>query len=310
MNWSSLTFDWNQIRAFLVTAEEGSLSAAARALGMTQPTLSRQVSALEQDLGVVLFDRVGRGLVLAPAGAELLEHVRRMGQAAQHVSLVASGYSQNIEGSVRITASDVMSAYVLPPFIAQLRKRAPRLKLEVDSADDLRDLMRREADIAIRHVRPDQPDLVARLVRHEKAYIYGSTEYLNTHGRPKTIADLAHHDFIGFGDDQRMVDYMVPLGIPVTTDSFPVGSSNGIACLELGCQGLGLIPISEDIATLFPQMEKVASPTIEFPVWLTTHREIHTSRKIRLVFDMLAEFLGGKTMVQHPPARAPTRRET
>ncbi|MCH7911226.1 MAG: LysR family transcriptional regulator, partial [Candidatus Hydrogenedentes bacterium] len=115
MDWRSVKFDWNRARAFLVTAEEGSLSAAARALGMAQPTLGRQVDALEQELGVVLFQRVGRGLALTPSGLELLEHVRAMGAAASRVSLTSFGQSQSIEGTICIGASEIYAAILLPP---------------------------------------------------------------------------------------------------------------------------------------------------------------------------------------------------
>src|SRR3954469_19189080 len=117
MDWRSVKFDWNRARAFLVTAEEGSLSAAARALGMAQPTLGRQVDALEEELGVVLFERVGRGLTLTPSGLELLEHVREMGEAANRVSLAAAGQSQSIEGSICIAVSEVYAAFLLPPIL-------------------------------------------------------------------------------------------------------------------------------------------------------------------------------------------------
>ena len=150
MDWRSVKFDWNRARAFLVTAEEGSLSAAARSLGMAQPTLGRQVSALEEELGVVLFERLGKGLTLTPSGLELVEHVRAMGAAATRVSLTASGQAQSVEGTVRITASEVTSAYMLPPIIARMREDMPGITIEIVSSNALSDLRRREADIAIR----------------------------------------------------------------------------------------------------------------------------------------------------------------
>ncbi len=121
MDWRSVNFDWNRARAFLVTAEDGSLSAAARALGMARPTLGRQVDALEEELDVVLFERVRRGLTLTPSGLELLDHVRAMGEAASRVSLAAAGQSQAIEGSICIAASEVYAPLVLPPILAKLR---------------------------------------------------------------------------------------------------------------------------------------------------------------------------------------------
>lgn len=154
MKWQNAAFDWNQAKAFLVTAEERSFSAAARALALTQPTVGRQVSALEEALGVALFERIGRSLSLTPAGLDLLEHVRAMGEAAGLVSISASGQSQSISGQVCITASDVVSTYHLPPVVARLREVAPEIEIEILASNALQDLRRREADIAIRHVRP------------------------------------------------------------------------------------------------------------------------------------------------------------
>ncbi len=286
-------FDWNHIRAFLATAETGSLSAAARQLGQTQPTLSRQIAALEADLGVMLFERVGRSLDITQAGLELLEHTRTMGEAANRIALAASGQAQSIEGQVRITASDVMSAYILPDLLREVRAQAPRLRIEVIAANDIRDLMRREADIAIRHVRPDQPDLIARLVQEASGHFYATTEYLNRAGRPTSPHDLSQHEFISFGDTARMIEYLKPLGIHLTEDNFRLGSQNGIVAWEYARQGFGIAPMSTQVGDATPGVERVlpGMAPITFPIWLTTHRELHTSRRIRLVFDLLAEFL-------------------
>lgn len=286
-------FDWTQARAFLATAEEGTFSGAARRLRLTQPTLGRQVAALEDDLGVLLFERVGKSLILTEAGRDLLEHVRVMGEAADRMALIASGRSQAIEGQIRITASDVMSAHVLPPVLKQLRQRAPKLEIDVIAANDIRDLMRREADIAIRHVRPEQPELIARLVREATAHFYAARSYLVARGHPNNVTDLAGHDFISFGDSERMIEYMHPLGISLTAENFRLGSQNGTVAWEMARQGLGIAPMSDDVAEAFPEMERVLPDMapIMYPVWLATHRELHTSRRIRLVFDMLADFL-------------------
>lgn len=286
-------FDWNHIRAFLATAETGSLSAAARQLSLTQPTLSRQVAALETDLGVMLFERIGRSLELTQAGLELLEHTRAMGEAASRIALTASGQAQSIEGRVRITASDIMSAYVLPPILGQLREAAPLLEIDVVAANDIRDLMRREADIAIRHVRPEQPDLIAKLVQQATAHFYATPSYLDRAGRPRTIDDLAKLDVISFGDPERMMQYLAPLGIHLTRENFRLGSQSGIVAWEYAKQGFGIAPMSDDVGLATPEMEQVLPDMdpIVFPVWLTTHRELHTSRRIRLVFDMLSDFL-------------------
>ncbi|MEV8465889.1 LysR family transcriptional regulator [Fluviibacterium sp. DFM31] len=285
-------FDWTRARAFLATAEEGSLSAAARKLGLTQPTLGRQVAALEEELGVLLFERVGKSLTLTRAGADLLEPVRAMGAAATRVALAASGQAQSIDGLVRITASDIFSAYHLVPVLGELRRQAPMLEIDIVAVNDIRDLMRREADIAIRHVRPTQPDLIARLLGEASASLYAAPDYLRARGQPQTVEDLKGHDFISFGDPDVMRDHLQALGYPVARASFKLNSQNGLVAWECVRRGLGIVMMSDAVGQasgmvrLLPQVEP-----LRFPVWLTTHREIHTSRRIRLVFDLLARHL-------------------
>ncbi len=293
MNWQAVNFDWNQVRAFLATVEEGSLSAAARALGQTQPTLSRQVASLEEALGVTIFERVGRSLVLTQSGIELLDHVRAMGDAASRISLTASGQSQTIEGQVSITASDVMSTYFLPPILKKLRDVAPMIEVEIVASNDIRDLTRREADIAIRHVRPEQPDLIAKRVRESTAHLYASTAYLDAHGRPRSASDLSDAHFIGFESAERMVALLNSLGLSLTKRNFKLTSTSGLVIAELVKQDLGITVMPKEFAVWFPDVECVLPELDPIPVstWLVTHRELHTSRRIRLVFDLLAEAL-------------------
>lgn len=292
--------DWNHLRAFLATAEQGSLSAAARHLNLTQPTLGRQVSALETELGVLLFERVGRNLVLTSAGADLLVHARSMGQAAERATLTASGLTQSIDGLIRITASDVISSILLPPALRQLRQLAPKLNIDIVASNDIRDLMKREADIAIRHVRPEQPDLIARLVREAEGDLYAATDYLDRMGRVTKMSELKHHDFISFGDSAQMLQILTPMGFPIDADNFRLGSKNGNVAWEMVRQGLGIAPMMRDVAVNFPDVERVL-PEMEpmrFPIWLVTHRELHTSPRIRLVFDFLVDFLSKPKTVQ------------
>lgn len=287
-------FDWSHINAFLATAETGSLSAAARKLGLTQPTLSRQVAALEDSLSILLFERVGRSLELTEAGARLLEHARGMGEAADKIALAATGQAQEIEGPVRITASDVMSAHVLPPALHRLREVAPKVEIDLVATNDIRDLMRREADIAVRHVRPDQPDLIARLVRNATARFYGAKTYLDRRGRPTTLTELAQHDFISFGDVDMMITFLKGLDLHLSPANFRIGSENGLVAWAMAREGFGLSVMMDEVGAATPDMEVVLSDLkpVEFPVWLVTHREVHTSRRIRVVYDLLAEFLG------------------
>lgn len=293
MNWQSVSFDWNQARAFLATAEEGSLSAAARALGQTQPTLGRQVSALEEKLGVTLFERAGRSLSLTQSGLELLYHFRAMGDAASRISLTASGQSQAIEGQVCITASDGMATYLLPPVVKKLRAAAPGIEIEIVADNEVSDLNRREADIAIRHVRPEQPDLIAKLVRETTGHLYAATSYLDTHGRPETAADVADATFVVLNQSERMLSALNGLGLSLTKRNFKLVSANSVVGWEMVKQGLGIGVMIPEIADLTPEVERVLPdlPPYPVPIWLVTHRELRTSRRIRLVFDLLAEAL-------------------
>jgi len=298
MKWDTVAFDWNQARAFLATVEEGSLSAAARALGQTQPTLGRQIAALEEQLDVLLFERVGKSLVITQSGIELLDHVKAMYEAASNISLTASGQSQAVEGRVRITASDVFSAMLLPQAVVELRKTAPQLEIDIVASNDIQNLQQREADIAIRHLRPEEPDLIAKFIREANGYFYASPDYLDRMGRPKTLSDLQKHDWIGFGNHDRFIEYMAPIGLSLNRQHFKAGSSNGLVALELAYHGLGIIVMSEIVGQNSARLEKVL-PDMEpftFPVWLTAHRELHTSRRIRLVYDMLADYLKATTI--------------
>lgn len=295
MDWRSVTFDWNRARAFLVTAEEGSLSAAARALGMAQPTLGRQVSALEAELGVALFERTGRGLTLTPTGLDLVEHVRAMGDAASRVSLLASGHSQEIAGQIRITASEVYSAFLLPPVIARLRHSQPRLDVEVVATNEIRDLRRREADIAIRNARPTDPTLIARRIATDTAHLYAAPGYLARIGPPETPADLSGADFIGFDRTEMMPKALAQLGLDLTLANFSLVTANHLVQLALARQGCGIAIFPAHVGDAAAGLVRVlpALPAIELPVWLVAHRDLATSRRVRLVYDTLAEALPG-----------------
>lgn len=282
------------MRAFLATAEHGSLSGAARALHLTQPTLSRQISALEDALGLMLFERVGRGLQLTQAGREILPHIREMGAAAEKAAITAQGQAQSVAGDVRVTASDIYSLHFMPSVIKTLRARAPKLRIDVVAANDIRDLMRREADVAVRHVRPEQPELVARLIREGEAHVYAAPSYLAERPAPACLADLSSHDFIAFGDIAENIAFLAEMGVTVSNANFRAGSENGIVAWEMVCNGLGVGIMDAAIAARHSKMVRLfpQEPAITFPVWLTTHREIHTSPRIRLVFDVLAETFG------------------
>jgi len=285
--------DWNQLRAFLETAETGSLSAAARKLGLTQPTLSRQVAAIELSMGVTLFERVGKAMVLTPTGLDLLEHARAMGTAAEALSLAATGRSQAVGGVVSVSASDAVAAHLLPPLVRQLRQQEPGIAIDVISTNALSDLQRREADIAIRHVKPEQPDLIARLIREGAASFYASQEWVKVHGHPRTGEEAAHLPFVGSDRSGRFLGYLRQHGLPLSEANFSCYADHSVAHWALVRQGMGIGAMMDEIALDTPGIVRVLDevPPVRFPIWLVTHRELRTSRRIRVVFEALAQGL-------------------
>ncbi|QXT38383.1 LysR family transcriptional regulator [Gymnodinialimonas ceratoperidinii] len=293
MDWRAVKFDWNKARAFLVTAEEGSLSAAARALGMAQPTLGRQVDGLEQELGIALFERVGRGLTLTPGGMELLEHVRAMGEAAGHVSLTALGQSQALEGRISISASETYAAVLLPPIVAKLRREEPGIEVEIVVANHASDLLRREADIAVRNFRPTEPDLIARKIGMADAVLFAAPSYLAGLGHPKTPFDLRRANFVNMDRSGGLMKGLNTLGLGLTEANFPLFTESYIVMWELVKQGCAIGILDAVIGDADPAVARVL-PDLEplsFPIWLVAHREVTTSRRIRRVYDFLTEEL-------------------
>ena len=298
--------DWNHLRAFLETAQSGTLAAAARRLGSSPPTLGRQVAALERQLGVTLFERAGRSVRLTDAGLALLDHARVMGAAADELALAATGQSQAIEGVVAVSASDAVAAWLLPPILAQLRETAPGIVVEVVASDALSDLRRREADIAIRHVRPEQPDLIGRHLGEATAGFYASAAWVAAHGHPHTAEQALAHRFVGADRGGRLLAHLRAHGLPLSEAQVAVMTENSVVAWQLVQQGLGIGVMMDAIAERTPGVVRVLDgvPPVRFPVWLVTHRELRTARRIRVVFDALAHALArepGAPGGGHPP---------
>ena len=290
MDWRSIKFDWNRARAFLVTAEEGSLAAAARALDMTQPTLGRQVTALEQELGVDLFNRRGRGLELTPNGMKLVAHVRAMGDAANRFSLSATGKSDTLEGNICITTTELLATFILPPMIQKLRQSEPGIEIEIISTNDESNLSRREADIAIRSIRPSQPELIVKKLCDVTGHLYAATSYLHCLGNPKSIAEFNNANFIDVEKSGRLLSLLNAQGFDLSPNNFPVVTKNHIVQWELVKHGVGICGTLEEIGDPEPLVERVVVPGIDpitAEVWLVTHKELRTNRRVRMVFDFL-----------------------
>lgn len=291
-------FDWNHMRAFLATVERGSLSAAARRLRLTQPTLSRQIAALEDELGILLFERVGKRLELTEAGERLAGHVREMGAAADRVGLAASGQSSEVEGVVRITTIDVFAACVLPSIMQRLAAVAPGIVLEVIASNAIDDLMRREADIAIRHIQPSQPELIARRCPDSQIGLYAATRFLDAVGRPVTPEDCAKLPFIGFPESELLIKELNARGIPLRDDALRWRCASSLINWQLIRDGFGYgimfreaVKDTVGVEAILPDMAPITAP-----MWLVAHRELYTSRRIRLVFDALYDELSRRNL--------------
>ena len=287
-------FDWSLIRSFLAALDQGSLLGAARVLHMSQPTVGRHVAELESQLGVVLFERTGRGLVPTAMALQLAVAARGMEAGALQLSRTLSGAQTQTSGTVRITASVPVAVYLMPPVLAQLRLALPEIQVELVSSNGVSNLLRREADIAVRMVRPEQASLVARKLGNASLGAYAHRSYLARRGALKIPVDLLKHELIGSDTDNAILQGFQALGFPVTRDAFVLRCDDFIVQWQAVRAGLGVGFCADYMARTDPDVLRVLPGLLSIPplpMWLAVHREIRTSQRIRAVFDFLAEAL-------------------
>ena len=294
---NSDTLDWTLVQSFSAVAQAGSLSAAARSLRQSQPTIGRHIKALERTLAVELFTRTPKGLVLTQAGLEILDDARAMGTAAAKLRLAAEGRAEALSGTVRITASVVVSHLILPEIIAEIRRELPEIQIELVPSDTTENLIFREADIAIRMYRPTQLDVLTRHVTDQPIALYAATGYLDRVGRPAGRDMAMKLDFVGFDKSDLIIRRMAEVGKPVTRDFFPVRCDDQAAYWHLVCAGCGIGAAQTYVGDAEPRVERtlpeIALPGL--PVWLAAPEALRTNRRIRAVWDMLAEALAKRT---------------
>lgn len=284
-------FDWRLVRSFLAALDQGSLLGAARVLSASQPTIGRHIAELEAQLGVLLFERTGRGLLPTPTALQLAESARAMDNAANELARNVSGLEPGISGTVRITASQPVACYVLPPILAQMRLALPDIQVELVASNAVSNLLRREADIALRMVQPDQASLVVKRIAKVTLGTYAHRDYLRRRGTPKQPQDLLNHELVGSDRDEAILKGMAGFGLPVTRESFAFRCDDLIAYWEAVRAGLGIGFIADYLAATDKDVVAVL-PMIKvppIPIWLTVHREIRTSRRIRAVYDFLSQ---------------------
>jgi DNA-binding transcriptional LysR family regulator len=284
-------FDWGLVRSFLAALEHGSLLGAARALGTSQPTLGRHIAELEAQLGVLLFERTGRGLLPTDAALHLAEAARTMQAGADALARGASGGAAAVSGTVRISASQPVACHVLPPVLAQMRQVLPEVQVELVASNAVSNLLRREADIALRMVRPDQNTLVAKRIGAVAVTACAHRDYLRRRGTPRQPLDLLQHELVGNDRSTDIVRGFAALGQTVAPAQFAFRTDDLIAYWQAVRAGLGIgfvatYLLREDSAVL-PLLPALKLPAL--PMWLTVHREIRTSARIRAVYDFLAQ---------------------
>jgi DNA-binding transcriptional LysR family regulator len=288
-------FDWSLIRSFLAALDAGSLMGAARALRTSQPTLGRHIAELESQLGLTLFERTGRGLIATTNGLQLEASARAMEAGALQLSRSVSGAQVRASGTVRITASQPVACYLMLPILADMRRALPDIQVELESSNVVSNLLRREADIAVRMARPDQATLVAKKIGTIKVGAYASHEYLQKSGTPRQPLDLLNHALVGYDKIEDTVRGFRAYGQTVTREAFALRSDDLIVHWQAVRAGLGIGFVADYLARSDSNVQRVL-PTLklpELPMWLAVHREIRTSARIRAVFDFLAKALPG-----------------
>ena len=287
--------DWTLLRVFLEVASCGSLSRAALALGSSQPTLSRQVAQLETQLGHALFERTTRGVRLTEAGEALRWPAERMREHAQQFSLVAAGRSLALAGTVRLTASEMVSTYLLPALLRQLRDKHPEIQIELVASNEVENLLEREADIALRMVRPTQSALVARRLADQPLGFYAHRDYVSANGKPAE-ANMLTHEWVGFDRSDQFVRGFRDAGFKVDKTMFAFRCDNQIVGWHAVLAGLGIGVGMHHVAALSPQLVRVLPklPLPPLPLWITAHRALRGTPRLKVVFDFLAEALAAR----------------
>ena len=283
--------DWSLWRSFAAVVEHGSLSAGARALGSSQPTLGRHVEALERQLGATLFERKLTGLHPTETALRLYEQVDVAQRALAEARMLAEGANAELAGTVRITASNVTAHYTLPAMLGRLREEFPAVQIELVPSDSAENLLMRESDIAVRMFRPRQLELITRKIGESALVVCAHESYVARRGEPKTRDELWQHDVIGLDRSDLIIAAAREMGYQLKRTDFAVRSDSQTAGWEMAKAGLGIVFAQKIIQEATPGMVAMLPgfPLPPLEVWLTTHRELFTSRRIRVIYDRLAE---------------------
>ena len=286
-------FDWNDLRAFLAVAETGSTLAAGRKLRVSQTTAARRVSALEQALGVILFERRQAGYVLTPTGEELVEKARAVEAAADSLADAAAAKARDVGGIVRLTTEEIFAVTVLAPILRELHQAYPAIRIELDTTEELRDLAAGEAEVALRACRtPEGSGLVGRRIIDDQWTFYCSRGYAAANGKPRNVRELREHPLIAGGGKQLWRSYGAWLRDHDLEGAVAMHHGSAMGLLAAARSGIGLAVLPCFIAEFEPDLVRCLPPTADDrALWLPTHERLRHTPRVRAVIDFLAERL-------------------
>jgi len=285
--------NWNLLKSFTYVVKEGSLSGAARALGTTQPTIGRHIETLEAELGFSLFIRSREGLAPTEEGLNLLPETEAMAGSYSALLRRVSGNSPAELGTIRIAVSEIMGVEVLPDILKKFNDKNPGLKIELSISNKIDNLLKRDADIAIRMTDPKQEALIAKKIGVSYVCLYAHKNYFKKHSIPKSLEDLKAHTIIGPDTDQLFLTALKSYGLNISRDEIHFRTDNQLAQLNLLRKGLGIcamqVQLAKKEASLIPILPETIS--IPMPIWLVMHEDLRSSRRVRLLFDFLIKEL-------------------
>lgn len=287
--------DWEHLRTFLAVLREGGLSQAARNRGLSQPTAGRHIDALEEALGASLFTRSRNGMTPTTEALRLAPHAEAMANAAAALRRAASSDEAEVRGTIRLTASDIVVQEVLPPILTAFAGEYPDVDLEVVSSNAELNLLTREADIAVRMIRPEQQAIIARKVGVSRIGLYAHRRYVELHGLPRTLAELQARRIIGYDRNPMALRMTEGIGLKVTADLFSFRCDSEPAQLAMLRAGYGIGGMQAPLAEQDPDMIPVLPEMLSFDMemWLAMHERLRNSLVMRLLINHLASGLSG-----------------
>lgn len=286
--------DWNDLRYFLAVADEGSTLAAGRALRVSQTTVARRITALEEALGLTLFEKRQAGYLLTPAGEGLVERARQVEVATEGFTEASAALARDTSGVVRLTTQEIFANTLLAPILREMHELHPDIVIEIDTQQELLDLGAGEADIALRSTAGDAPaGMVGRTLCIDDWTLYCSREYADRHGVPHTRKELLGHAIIGGGGGKLWRHYEAWLKSLGLENQVAMHHATSTGLLMAVRSGFGIAVLPCIVADADPDLVRCLPPRDDHhrQMWLLTHERVRHTPRIRLVIDFMYERL-------------------